>query len=324
MNKDALYILALSKIYGIRRKGVARILDYIKSEGAYMEADICNLLFNLTDKLLRNKRRVKKEEVINAFYFAESILDQSINKGISVVTKYDSDYPALFNDLGESAPLLFYYKGDLKAVTQYPTVAIIGTRNVSPQGNTIGRKYSDQIVDSGFVTVSGLAVGCDTIAHQSSVSKGRPTVAVLPSGLDNIYPYQNIDLAEEILECGGLLLSEYHIGVRPSRAQFFERNRLQVGLSYGTIIIETATKGGTMNTASHTMNSDRLLACLLPNDIDTGFEGNQLLVNKEEALGISNEEELNKILDLLKYRYEKGNAHHLDLDRTIYKQASLF
>ncbi|MDW5290975.1 DNA-processing protein DprA [Formosa sp. PL04] len=128
------------------------------------------------------------------------------------------------------------------------TVAVIGTRNPTEFGIQEGYKLTKHFVENNFTIVSGLALGCDTVGHSCCLEHKGRTIAVLPNGVDKIYPKQNTKLASEIIKNGGALISEYPPGTAPKRNYFVERDRLQRELSNGICIIETKTKGGTMHT----------------------------------------------------------------------------
>lgn len=108
-----------------------------------------------------------------------------------------------------SAPKLLYMRGDLESLLQRPRVAVVGSRKVSPYGRRVTTTLSGELARQGVVIVSGLALGVDALAHQAALDAGGLTIAVLPCGLDKIYPAANRQLAEKIVAQGGALLSEY-------------------------------------------------------------------------------------------------------------------
>ncbi|WP_235817995.1 DNA-processing protein DprA [Formosa haliotis] len=145
-------------------------------------------------------------------------------------------------------PLVIYVQGSLKTLNQNRLLAVIGARKPSKFGLEQGYNITKYCLEFGVVIVSGLAQGTDTMAHTCALENNGKTIAVLPGGLDKIFPTQNLKLANQILEQDGVLLSEYPPGTAPQKNYFIQRNRLQSALSAGVIIIESEIEGGTMHT----------------------------------------------------------------------------
>ena len=143
-----------------------------------------------------------------------------------------------------------YVQGPLKGLLQRPTVAIVGSRKATPYGRNVTEKLAADLARAGVVIVSGLALGVDSIAHQACLDAGGQTIAVLPTGLDRIYPAQHYNLAQAIIGQGGALVSEYapNSGA-PQKYQFIARNRIIASLSNIVIITEAAEKSGSLHTA---------------------------------------------------------------------------
>lgn len=204
--------------------------------------------------------------------------------------------------------MMLYVKGDIKAF-QNPTIALIGTREPSILGQKLGKNLADIFVNQNITLVSGLALGCDTIAHQSCVNHQKPTIAIMAGGLDKIYPKENEKLANQIIENGGLLVSEFPCGEKPTTYTFVQRDRLQSGLSYATCIIQTGLKGGTLSTAKYATSQNRILACIFPtNPIQQNeikFQGNKLLIN-QGALKLSSKETIDNLIMDVKKQHQKG------------------
>jgi DNA processing protein len=241
----------------------------------------------------------------DAFQKGESVLELSAKLGIGMLSFLEDHYPRnLFHT--DDPPLLLHYKGRLEPLSLTPNVAIIGTSNPTPEGIRLGKYMAEKLSRAGLNIVSGLARGCDTLGHQAALDAQGSTTAVLAHGLDHVYPSENKKLAAQILEKGGLLLSEYSVRVRPIVTYFLERDRIQAGLSDGLFVIETGIKGGTMHTVRFGKAYGRLLACL---EYDQAFhqqpkvEGNQLLIRQEMAMPIQEEAALEKFIECLRTRY---------------------
>lgn len=141
--------------------------------------------------------------------------------------------------------------------TRIPSVAIIGTRKPTPYGREVGHKFAYELAQKGVVIISGLALGTDAIAHRGALEAGGTTLAVLGNGLGHIYPSSHKDLARNIIEKGGALISEYPPETLARPYHFLQRNRIVSGLSDAIIITEAAAKSGTLNTAAHALEQGK-------------------------------------------------------------------
>jgi DNA processing protein len=141
--------------------------------------------------------------------------------------------------------------------TRIPSVAIVGTRKPTAYGKEVGHTLAFDLAKRGVVVISGLALGIDAVAHRGALEAGGTTIAVLGNGLPDIYPATHKDLARQIAERGGAIISEYEPGVSARQYQFLERNRLVSALSDAIIIIEAAARSGTLNTAGHALEQGR-------------------------------------------------------------------
>jgi DNA processing protein len=166
------------------------------------------------------------------------------------LTPADDAYPALLFEISDPPPVL-YYQGDLALLTacqNQPAVGIVGTRRPSPYGKRWTQRLSGALSRAGVVIISGLADGIDREAHQSCLAQQGKTIAVLGTGVDQVYPHKNRDLHRQIA-AEGLLLSEYPPGTPPDRANFPRRNRIIAGLSRAIAVTEAPVKSGALITA---------------------------------------------------------------------------
>lgn len=159
----------------------------------------------------------------------------------------DDVYPEKLKNI-KNSPKKLYYIGDLELLRK-PIFAVIGTRHITDYGKDIAKIFTNSLAEE-FVIISGMAIGTDTVAHKSTLEVEGKTVAVLGSGFNNIFPKENIDLFNEIIEKGGLVLTEYSPSVKPKSQNFPARNRIVSGLSDGVLVIEAAYRSGTSITAS--------------------------------------------------------------------------
>ena len=165
----------------------------------------------------------------------------------------DAAYPAELLNI-EDPPLMLYMLGTLSVHSQAATkiiansLAIVGSRNPTPQGESNARQFAKAFGSAGICVVSGLALGIDGAAHEGAMLGGGDTIAVVGTGLDRVYPKKHLDLAHRIAR-QGMLISEFALGTPPLTANFPRRNRIISGLSRGTLVVEAALQSGSLITA---------------------------------------------------------------------------
>ena len=166
--------------------------------------------------------------------------------GNRVLTLADEDYPKALLEISDPPPLL-YLRGRAELLSR-PALAIVGSRNATPQGASNAQAMAKALSDAGLTIVSGLALGIDAAAHCGGLAGAGSTIAVLGTGIDIAYPQRNAELAAEIAQ-RGLLLSEFPLGTAPAAHNFPRRNRLISGLSRGCLVVEAALASGSLITA---------------------------------------------------------------------------
>lgn len=176
----------------------------------------------------------------------EAALAWAGQPGCSLLTLLDADYPAQLAEAGAAPPLLFA-RGRRELLSR-PMLAMVGSRNATPQGLGIARDFSAGLAESGYTIVSGLASGIDTAAHEGALGSAASTVAVIGTGIDRVYPSANRALAHRLAE-EGLLLSEFPLGMQPLAENFPRRNRIIAGLARGCLVVEANVKSGSLITA---------------------------------------------------------------------------
>ena len=211
----------------------------------------------------------------------DQILDQTEKSGAVIVSRESEAYPELLRQLPE-APLMLWAKGNVETL-KTDSVAVVGTRNASSYGKAMAAKFTTGLVKEGFTITSGLAYGIDTEAHRSCVEKGGKTIAVLGSGIDRIYPNANIPLAHKIIDCGGVIITEFPPGTKPDAGNFPVRNRVVSGLSLGTLVVESDVEGGSMITAGVSLDQNRDVFAI-PHSLETGNgQGGNMLIKNGQA-----------------------------------------
>ena len=154
------------------------------------------------------------------------------------------------------APKSLFVAGELPS-ERIPTVAIIGTRRPSSYGIEQTERFAGALAKAGVIVVSGLALGVDSIAHKAALDNGGITLAVLANGLHRIYPATHIGLAEQIVQRGGAIISEYELGEEPRKYSFLARNRIVSGVSDAVLVVEAADRSGTFSTVSHAISQNK-------------------------------------------------------------------
>ncbi|WP_422018371.1 DNA-processing protein DprA [Roseateles sp.] len=168
----------------------------------------------------------------------------------------DADYPPRLLATADP-PLLLWLQGRRELLAS-PALAIVGSRNPTAQGGDNARAFARALAQAGYAIVSGLALGVDAAAHEGALDAGGgATIAVVGTGLDQVYPRRNAGLAARLLAAGGLIVSEYSLGTPVMQANFPKRNRIIAGLSEGCLVVEAAVQSGSLITARQAAEAGR-------------------------------------------------------------------
>jgi DNA processing protein len=223
----------------------------------------------------------------------EALLEEHEKKNPQFWTPADPDYPRLLLEIPDPPPLL-YYRGEIDLAENQgrsPTVAIVGTREPSDYGKRWTRKLAMALAEHGFTVVSGMAEGIDTQAHAAALEAGGRTLAIVGTGVDQVYPPRNRGLYQQILQQGAVL-SEYPAGTQPNRVHFPRRNRIIAGLCRATLVMEAPSKSGALITA-YVANEYGRDVYVLPGSLDNPkaigclglvSRGAQLILNEGHLL----------------------------------------
>ncbi|OGJ62150.1 DNA protecting protein DprA [Candidatus Peribacteria bacterium RIFCSPLOWO2_01_FULL_51_18] len=211
-------------------------------------------------------------------------------RSLKFITCEDPDYPERLKELPDF-PVFLYMKGDLDALKE-PLISVVGAREMSDYGRRAAGHFVPAFVKAGMVTVSGLAFGVDAEVARETLSSGGRTVAVLGHGLGMIYPKANERLAKEILDKGGLILSEFPLDTSPDKYTFPARNRIIAGLGLGTLVIEAADGSGSLITADLALDYGRDVFAVCGSIFDPNYAGCHQIISRGLAKLVSSPEEV--------------------------------
>ena len=205
------------------------------------------------------------------------------------ITLEDNNYPEQLRKI-ENSPKQLYLEGNIKLLN-VPGIAIIGSRECTKYGEKMAKKFAKELSLYGLTIISGMAKGIDSFAHIGCIEGTAKTIAVLPSGLNNIYPQENEKLYKDILENGGLIVTEYEENEKADYNKFLERNRIVSGLAIGTLVVEGGHRSGTSVTAKLTKNQEKNIFCI-PSSLENkkGITPNRLI--KEGAFLVTEVEDI--------------------------------
>jgi len=248
MNSKA-YWIAFNKVPGIGPARLGALLETCGSVEAAWKASITQLKEAGLDKrslesLLNSRRKIDPA--------AE--LEKVLASGITALSWEDETYPTNLRMMSAPPPIL-YIRGEITELDEW-SVAIVGTRRASAYGREVAHTLATQLAHNGVTIISGLALGIDAVAHQAALDAGGRTIAVLGSGVDQLYPAQNRNLALNMV-ARGAVVSEYALGTQPEANNFPPRNRIISGLSRGVIVVEAGERSGALITTRYAAEQGR-------------------------------------------------------------------
>jgi DNA processing protein len=243
--------IALNMTPGVGPRAAARLLERFGSaEGVYaaLRAEL--------ERLRLKPEAVESIVLRDRHEAAATELERVREIGADVLVLDDGTYPQLLREISDP-PITLYVKGDWSACFDSPCVAVVGSRRCSTYGQNVATMLARDLASRGVCVVSGLARGIDAAAHRGALEAGGRTVAVLGTGVDEVYPRDHKKLADEILARGGALVSQFPLGTPPIPENFPYRNRIISGLSLGVVLIEAAENSGSLITARLAMEQNR-------------------------------------------------------------------
>ena len=252
MDRELPYYLAFSHFLGIGPVRFRTFIDRFGSARRAYEASYKDMGECIGDGLVR-----KFTEFRNVFDPVKK-MEELRGKGIGVVIQTDTKYPTLLKNISDP-PICLYIKGNLEndSSGEIPYIGIVGTRRPTAYGQFVADYFSSQLVLAGCTIVSGMAIGVDGIAHMAALREGGRTIAVLGCGVDIVYPQVHTALYRQIIQKGGLILSEFPPGQIVRKGLFVARNRIISGLSKGILVVEGTKDSGSLITAKFAAEQGR-------------------------------------------------------------------
>ncbi len=225
------------------------------------------------------------ESILKREFHAQAI--DELNKvkeiGGDVLILDDGSYPYLLREIADP-PITLYVKGNWQECFEAPCVAVIGSRRCSTYGENASEMLARDLAEHGVCIVSGFARGIDTAAHRGALRGKGKTIAVLGTGIDNVYPKENARLVDEILANGGAIVSQFPLETPPLKENFPYRNRIISGLSYGVLLVEASERSGSLITARLAMEQNREVLAVPGNITSKNSFGTNYLIKSGAKL----------------------------------------
>lgn len=307
------YIIALSEL-GIKNNNLISLLQSFPLAIGKMFTD--DFLFESSFELIIYKEYFSNKDLVNkALFEADMILEK--NKELNIKTTFytDKNYPKELAKI-DDPPAIIYYKGEeFSRISEY-AIACVGTRKPTKFSYNAVNYLVPQWVNNNCSIISGLACGVDKLSHQSCISSGGKTIAVLAHGLDMVYPKENRILANRILSNGGTLMSEYPVGKKADKFRFVNRNRLIVGMSRAVVIYECDEKSGTMHNAQFALQQKKPIFCPDIGDKISEFQtGTKKLIDEHVATVIKQGRDIKGVLAAVGIKNVKIGMRNIDIKK---------
>ncbi len=293
---DAAGWIALGAIEGLGGASYRKLLSAFGDPEIVLKAgrgDLCKVVdSSLASRILQGPDQTLVEKTLRWLE----------DPACGIVTLADEDYPRLLFDVPDPPPF-FYFKGN-RALLGKKALAVVGSRNATPQGIENARQISRALSDSGLSIVSGLAHGIDAAAHEGGLAGASSSIAVIGTGMDIRYPSGNSLLAQR-LEKEGLIISEFPLGMPPLAGNFPRRNRIISGLCLGCLVVEAGIRSGSLITARYAMEQGREIFAV-PGSIHSPLSKGPHKLIKQGAKLVESANDILEELNLPAYASQEG------------------
>lgn len=302
MRDDSLiYTLWLLTSLGVANPKIHDIISMFKTAQNAFEAPDGDYL-KIKSLSMQERETLKKYKNLER---ANKLLEICESKQINILTIDSSDYPSNLKNI-ENPPVALFYAGNRLVLNNRLCISIVGTRDMTKYGAAAAEHLAFELASAGVCIISGLAKGIDCCAHKGALNAAGNTAAVLGCGVDYVYPYENKQLYDDILDKGAVF-SEFYPGTPPLAKNFQLRNRLLSGISEGVVVVESPKKGGSLITVKWALEQGRDVFAVPGQIISEQSEGTNELI-KQGAKLVSGAYD---ILEEYVYKY----AHKINLNR---------
>ncbi len=299
--KNIIYKIALTLLPGVGSINAKKLVAYAGGVNQVFESG--GSFIEKVPGMNKSIANALKDPLI--WQRAEKELEFMSKNDVKMLFYLDNEYPETLASCTD-APAVLYYKGNFKLKSDLVYISMVGTRRATPEGKNNINKLNDDLKTAGYnpVIVSGLAIGIDTFVHKAALRNNLVTLAVLGHGLHTIYPAENKQLANEIVE-NGLLISEYMSDSILDPSNFVKRNRIIAGLSVATIVVESNIKGGALISADFAQSYNRDVFAFPGRVTDKASQGCNYLIKTNKAALIESLTDLEYQLGWLRTNHKK-------------------
>lgn len=302
--KEKKYYLAFSNFSGIGPIKFEKLLKYFGSAKNVWNAPGAGLEPILKPVLTSKFAAFRKEFDIEKY---EEGLEK---KKINYVCSFEDDYPKKLKQI-KNPPIILYSKGKVNLNSEHKFLAVVGTRRVTNYGRSVTEMFVEELASQGLIIVSGLAIGVDSISHTACLESRGITVAVLGNGVDICYPRENQKVYDRILDNGGMIISEYPPGTKPSVGSFPARNRIVAGIVDGILVTEGAQDSGSLITANFGLEFGRKVFAV-PGPITSSLSAAPLKLIEKGAKLVVTPEDVIKELGISRFANAARNKKSYD------------
>ncbi|MBN2279547.1 MAG: DNA-processing protein DprA [Candidatus Marinimicrobia bacterium] len=297
------------KLVSIKGMGCRKILKL-----SAQFSDINEIFETIPTELYHQKRIDAQQKKDLETGYDPKIIDDILavlsKSHFKILTIFDDDYPELLKKIYDP-PIVLYLNGDL-VPEDYDAISVVGTRQPSAYGKNVTEKIVRELCENNIAIISGMARGVDTEAHRAALKYGGRTIAVLGNGIDIVYPAENRNLRNQIIQ-QGCCCSEFPFGTPPNAPNFPRRNRIISGLSLGTIVVEAGRKSGAVLTAYNALDQNREVFAVPGRIFDKKSEGTNHLIQKGAKM-VTDIDSILEEIDVRRRYYRREKQVELPLD----------
>lgn len=271
--------LALINQKGLGKKSIKTLFDFY--------GDLDSLVSRYLQSDISDDLKTKIESAINSELKITKIEKELKQRCISCICFWEEDFPLGLRNMPDP-PIVIFYKGNYKKDALDKSISVVGTRKISDYGKKATNLICSELALNGFCIVSGLAFGIDAEAHKSTLLNGGYTAAILAGSVDDCLPKGNISIYNQILDSGGVIISEYLPNTNVVAGMFAERNRLVAGMSLATLVIEAPNKSGSLITADLALDYNKDIFCIPGSIFTENAKGSNELIKNSKAKLVTN------------------------------------